>query len=445
MNPDLVVTGGTVLPMGGAPPIEDGAVVIGGGKITAVGPASAVAVDGARRVIDASGSAVMPGFVNCHTHIGSNMLLRGINEDAQLFEWLESMWQLKRNFDDETLYWASMAGLVEMVRAGITCFNEHFDAYAVNPQIEALAALPLRATLGYGLADRGLYASTAEASWKTIETFAAVVADYEGMYDGRVRVALSPHAPYSCGADMLCAVREAADELKVPVHVHVAEGVQELRYVAEHYGTTPVRWLDMLGFLGDDVTCAHCTRLDERDIEILAASGVRIASCPISNAKLCSGTIPLREVMACGVPVGLATDGPASHNSLDMFQEMKFAGLIHKDRTQDPEFLKTHEILELATTGAAAVMHRPELGRLVPDAPADLIVVDLSGAHALPAYDVTSTLVYASRADDVRYTIVGGEVLLDDRSVVAVDEAEVLENFRRVAYRLRERVGAKLA
>ncbi|HXY44713.1 MAG TPA: amidohydrolase [Acidimicrobiales bacterium] len=436
---DLVITGGTVLPMGGMPAVEDGFVAIEAGEIVAVGRADDPARPGGRRLIEAGGGVIMPGFVNPHTHIGSNMLLRGLDEDESLFEWLESMWRLKRNFDHETLYWASIAGLIEMVRAGFTCFNEHFDAYALQPQLEALEVVPLRATLGYGLADRGLYESIADWSWETIGRFGEIVAAHDEANDGRVRLALAPHATYSCGAEMFRAVRQVATEVGVPIHIHLAEGRQEVAYVAEHYGTTPVQWLDSLGFLGDDVTCAHCTKLTARDIEILAERRARIATCPVCNAKLCSGTLPLREVRAAGITVGLATDGPASHNTLDMFQEMKFAGVTHKQATGDPQFLTTSELLEMATSGAADAMQRPDLGRLAPGRPADVIVVDLSRAHVQPVYDVRAALVYSSRADDVRYTIAGGKVLLDDGAVVGVDEGEALARFRRLALALRDR------
>jgi 5-methylthioadenosine/S-adenosylhomocysteine deaminase len=436
---DLVIGGGTVLPMGGGEAIADGAVAIDGAEIVAVGRAVDLASWRGRRRIDAGGGVIMPGFVNPHTHIGSNMLLRGLDEDVALFEWLASMWRLKRNFDHETLYWANLVGLIEMARSGITCFNEHFDAYAVEPQIEALNVVPLGATLAYGFADHGIYESITDWSWRTIADFGDIVAAHDGARDARVRLALAPHATYSCSEKMFRAVRDAADDVKVPIHVHLAEGKQEVAYVAEHYGTTPVQWLDSLGFLGPDVTCAHCTQLDARDIEILAERGARIATCPVCNAKLCSGTLPMRQVLEAGITIGLATDGPASHNTLDMFQEMKFAGIIHKQVAEDPRFLPTGQLLELATTGAGAAMQRPELGRLAPGHPADVIVVDLDGAHAQPVYDVRAALVYSCRADDVRVTVVGGQVLYENGVVAGVDEAEAVATFRLLARQLRDR------
>src|SRR5699024_8564301 len=174
--------------------ISGGTVLVHDGQIVAVEPGSARAIE-ARRVIDASNCAVLPGLVNSHTHIASNMLLRSLDEDVELWQWLRSMWTMKRNFDDETLYWASLCGLVEMAHAGITCFNEHFDAYAVEPEVRALRNIPLRATLGYGFADRGVSESIAPWSWRTLENFGEKVAAHHRSADGRLQVALSPHAP----------------------------------------------------------------------------------------------------------------------------------------------------------------------------------------------------------------------------------------------------------
>lgn len=420
-------------------PIPDGVVTFSNGTIDRVGPAGSIDVTGVGRVIDARGGAIMPGFINSHTHNASNMLLRGLDEDAELWAWLESMWKLKQNFDPDTLYWASLCGLIEMVRAGITCFNEHFDAYAVEPEVEALKLIPLRATLGYGFADRGIYEPVTEWSWRTLENFGEKVARHHLSEEGRIHVALSPHAPYSVGQEMWKLTREVADEFGVSIHTHLAEGMNEVRYMQETYGTTSVQWLESLGFLGPDVTAAHCTRLNAVDRQIMARRGVKIAHCPISNAKLVSGTLDLGAVTDAGITVGLATDGPASHNTMDLFQEMKFAGLIHKDRTQDPSFLPTRRLLNLATTGSAAAMHRPELGQLAPGHPADIIVVDFDTAHTMPVYDPESTLAYASRADDVRYTIVAGRVLLDDGQIPGLDEAEVRRRFQDSARNLRAR------
>lgn len=155
-----------------------------------------------------------------------------------------------------------------------------------------------------------------------------------------------------------------ADELNVPIHTHLAEAVQELKFVGENYGTTPTQWLASLSVLGPDVTLAHCTKLNAEDIRLLADTGAHVAHCPISNAKLCSGNMPIREMLEAGVQIGLATDGPASHNTLDMFQEMKFAAIIHKNNNTNPELLPLQQMLEMATCQSAIAMNRNEIGYL---------------------------------------------------------------------------------
>lgn len=437
--PDVVIVGGTVLPMAGRPLIDDGVVAITGDSISAVGRRDDVDTRGATKTIDARGKVVMPGFCNSHTHIASNLLLRGLLEDVRLFEWLQTMWKLKQNFDHETLYWASLCGDLEMLKAGITSFNEHFDAYDVEPQLDALQEIPLRATLGYGFADRGLYASRFDYSKRVMADFASIAGRHHHTRDGLLQVGLSPHAVYSCGAEMWHEVRGIADDLGVPIHTHLSEGMQEVEYCLENYGARPVEWLHSLGFLGPDVTAAHCSQLDDRDIAILAETGTKVAHCPICNAKLGSGTMPLKKVLERGVTVGLATDGPASHNASDLFQEMKFAGLVHKTTVNDVEFLRIDQLLEMCTHQGALAMNRPETGRLEVGAAADVIVVDLDTAHAQPVYDVRAALVYSTRADDVTHTIVNGKVLMENRIVAGVDEERIRHRFHEAAHDLRRR------
>ena len=438
MSNDIAIVNGTILPMNGRPFIPNGAITISGNSISAVGSAADIDTT-ASKTIDARGCAVMPGFANSHTHVASNLLLRGLLEDVLLFEWLQTMWRLKQNFDHETLYWASLCGDLEMLKAGITSFNEHFDAYDVEPQIEALDEIPLRATLGYGFADRGLYAPRTDYSMRTLDNFASIVAEHHDTRDGLLHIALSPHAVYSCGAEMWQRVRGLADDLGVSIHTHLSEGMQEVRYCLDNYGMRPVPWLHSLGLLGPDVTAAHCSQLDHDDIAILAATGTKVAHCPVSNAKLGSGTMPLRDVMRANVTIGLATDGPASHNSSDLFEEMKFAGLIHKTITGDVEFLRIDEILEMSTSQGALAMHRPDTGRLEVGAKADVIVVDLDTAHSQPVYDPMAALVYSARADDVRHSIVNGRLLMENRVVTGVDEERIRHRFHELAHDLKSR------
>lgn len=438
---DLAITGGEVLTMGAQGTVAEGTVLVRGQRILAVGATDELPSWRAAQRLDASDRVVLPGFSNCHTHVGSNVLLRGLNEDAKLFEWLAAMWRLKQNFDHETLRLASLAGLAEMALAGITSFNEHFDAYAVSPEISALHDIPLRATLGYGFADTGLYADITDWSYAALDRFGDIVAEHHGTQANRLRVALSPHATYSCTERLWRRCAEVADEHDLSIHTHLSEGQQEHSHVRDRYGHTPTAWLAELGLLSPRLTAAHCTTLTVDDIGLMAGHGVKVAHCPISNAKLCSGTMPLRELLAAGVTVGLATDGPASHNTLDMFQEMKFGAITHKNRHLDPEFLTVSEVLALATREGAKAMHLPEAGTLEAGQLADIIVVDLNNAHCAPRYRSEAALVYSSRADDVVHSVVDGHVVVEDRQLQGIDLPAMLTELRERAAQLRRRSG----
>ena len=442
LHADLAIRGGELLTMSAAGTVPLGTVLVRDSRILAIGDERTLGDWSADRVLDAAGCAVLPGFSNCHTHIGSNVLLRGLNEDAKLFEWLQSMWRLKQNFDAETLRLASLAGLAEMALSGITSFNEHFDAYSVSPEIDALQSIPLRATLGYGFADIGLYADVKDWSYAALDSFGDIVDAHHNSQGGRVRVALSPHATYSCTETLWRRCAQVAEDHGLTIHTHLSEGQQEHRYVEETQGCTPTAWMHDLGVLAPNLTAAHCTTLTPADIELLATHAVKVAHCPISNAKLCSGIMPIRGLREAGVTVGLATDGPASHNTLDMFQEMKFGAITHKNHHLDPELLTVNEMLEMATRDAALAMHLPDAGTLAEGQLADLIVVRVNDrAHCAPAYDMQAALVYSSRADDVRHTVVDGAVLVEDGVLQGVDLPALLAELRDRAAALRKRSG----
>jgi 5-methylthioadenosine/S-adenosylhomocysteine deaminase len=441
LEADLAITGGDILTMTGAGTVPNGTVLISGQRIVAMGDAADLGPYRAIHTLDARDRVVLPGFSNCHTHIGSNVLLRGLNEDAKLFEWLQSMWRLKQNFDHETLRLASLAGLAEMALAGITSFNEHFDAYSVTPEIEALRHVPLRATLGYGFADIGLYADVKAWSYTALDAFAEIVEQHHDSHQGRIRVALSPHATYSCTETLWRRCAEVAAEHDLSIHTHLSEGWQEHRYVSETHGMTPAGWLASLGLLAPNLTAAHCTTLTDDDIGLMAEHEVKVAHCPISNAKLCSGIMPVRKLREAGVTVGLATDGPASHNTLDMFQEMKFGAITHKNHHLDPELLTVNEMLTMATRDAARAMHLEDAGEIAAGKLADLIVVDLNKAHCAPRYDSEAALVYSSRADDVVHTVVDGRVVVENGVLKDLDLPSLLGELRERAGALRARSG----
>jgi len=433
---DIAIINGHVLPMGGAEAIPDGVVTIADERITGVGPMGSIDVSRARKVIDATNCAVMPGFVDCHTHVAPNVLTRGLFHGLSAHEQLERLVLVKEGLDYGALYWASLCGLIEMVKSGITSFNEQFDAYRVTPQLQALREVPLRATLGYGLADSGVYSFLADYSHRTLDSFGALVQEHHNTRNGTLHIALAPHSPSTCSEDLYRRVREVATRLRLPIHTHLSAGPDEHRLVADRYRTTPVQWLAKLGVLDTDVTAAACSLLDEGDIRALADTGTRVAHCPASNALCGAGTMPLHELLAAGVTVGLGSDGPSAQHAVDPFAAMRSCALVHQTARPNGAHLTAYELLEFATSGAAAAMHRINTGALEPGLAADVIVVDLDREHTVPAHDPAVAVVFAARPDDVRHTIVDGRILMEDRALTTVDEVEVRARVREVAAQL---------
>jgi 5-methylthioadenosine/S-adenosylhomocysteine deaminase len=237
-------------------------------------------------------------------------------------------------------------------------------------------------------------------------------------------------------------VRQLADRERVPVLIHLAETQDEVKVAAEQHKATPVGFLDSIGFFGPQTLAAHVVHVSPKDIDILKARGVGVSHNPESNMKLASGTAPVPTLRRAGVPVGLGTDGAASNNDLDMFESMRQAALLHKLQSNDPRTLPAADVLAMATReGAAALGMDKMIGSLAPGKRADLIVVSMSSARQTPMYDPLSHLVYATRGDDVRTTIVNGRVLMRDRRVLTLDEPTVLAEARQLAAGVRQAVG----
>lgn len=430
---DIAIINGHVLPMGGAPAIPDGVVTIADERITGVGAMGSIDITHARKVIDATNCAVLPGFVDCHTHVAPNLVTRGLFTGLTAHERLGRLALLKGELDYATLYWASLCGLVEMVKSGITSFNEQFDAYRVTPQLEALREVPLRATLGYGIADSGTYEFLAGYSHRMLDTFGELVQEHHNTRNGLLHLALAPHSPSTCSEDLYRRTRATATLHRVPIHTHVAEGPDEHRLVNDRHGTSPVQWLARLGVLDTDVTAAACSALDADDIRALAETGTRVAHCPTSNMLQGAGTMPLHELLAAGVTVGLGSDGPGGHHAIDPFAAMRSCGLLHRSATPTSPQLTADQLLALTTSEAALAMHRPTAGSLASGLAADVIVVDLDREHIVPAHDAASAVALACRPDDVRHTIVDGRILMEDRVLTTVDEIEVRARVREAA------------
>jgi 5-methylthioadenosine/S-adenosylhomocysteine deaminase len=431
----LLIRGATIVTMNDEREIiPDGELLIEKGRITSVGRACDPPVgwrqSKAERVINATGRAVLPGLINAHNHAAMS-LFRGYADDLPLMRWLEDrIWPLEAKLAPEDVYWGTALAVLEMIRGGTTSFA---DMYFYMDQVaEVVRKTGVRAVLSRGLVGSGPEGVTA------LEDTRKFAAEWHKGAGGRVRVAVGPHAPYTCPPDYLKQVAAAARELELPVHIHVAETRDEVETIHNTYGATPVQYLERCGlFDGLRVTAAHCVHLSDSDIRILADRKVRVVSCPGSNLKLAAGVAPLAKLIAAGVCVGLGTDGPASCGALDMWEQMRLGANLQKAATGEADVITAYEALNMATRGGARALGLDGLvGAIIPGMIADVIVVNLERAHMYPPHDVVSSLVYAGHPEDVETVIVAGEPVMEERLVLNMDEREVLATSAERARRL---------
>jgi 5-methylthioadenosine/S-adenosylhomocysteine deaminase len=428
---DVLIRGCVVLPMKGQGLISDGAIAIKDGKITYVGKRSSVANLQADLELGARGKVALPGLVNCHTHVPMT-LFRGLAEDQPLNAWLkDTIWPLEDKLSKDDVYAGAALGCLEMIKGGTTCFADmyfHEDMVA-----EAVEQSGLRAALAEGIIEAG-NKSLGEQMFKASVDFAG---RFSGQDNGRVTAMLGPHASYSCSPELLTRIREKSSELNVRVHMHLAESKAMFKDFEKKHGSSEVEFLDGLGFLKSDVVAAHCLSLSSRDRQILSKRGVNVVHVPVANMKLGLGAAKVKDLLQVGLNVSLGTDGPASNNTLDMFETMKFAALLQKLAYHDPRVLSAYEALKMATIdGARALGLESDIGSLEVGKKADIILVDLSKPHLKPLHDIYASLVYSARASDVDTVIVDGKVLMENRQVETLNEQAVLEKAEKVAYDL---------
>ncbi|MEN6643785.1 MAG: amidohydrolase [Armatimonadia bacterium] len=411
---------------GAALEAHDGQIVYAGPSPAPVCP---LAPGDELEVIDAAGQLLMPGFVNAHTHLAMT-LLRGYADDMPLKPWLEEkIWPTEMKLTGDDVYWGALLGAVEMLRCGVTCFCDmyHFFVEGTQAAVDAgIRALPSGVLLGF--------AGDPMDNLKKAVDFALPFLEDE---NSLVVPMLGPHAPYTCPDPLLESVAAAAHEHGLGVHIHLSETEHEVQESLQTCGVTPVRHLAKIGLLDCQVTAAHCVRLTDEDIEILTEKHVGVVHCPGSNMKLGSGFQPLPALLSAGAVVGLGTDGAASNNNLDLLEEARLAALIHKGYTGDPTVVSAREAMRLATRGGAeAVGLGDRIGTLEPGKRADFILVDLSGPHTQPVFDVLSQMVYDARSSDVTTTVVDGKVLVRNGEFTHIDVTEVVARANECAHRL---------
>jgi 5-methylthioadenosine/S-adenosylhomocysteine deaminase len=371
--------------------------------------------------LDASGGLVIPGLVNAHTH-ASMTLLRGYADDKPLAAWLEEdIWPVEANLTPADIRAGADLAAVEMIRSGTTAFS---DMYFHVPEVAATVERSgLRARLGHGVVTVGRDEETAR---EDLKTSLDVASEYDGAANGRIRTAFMPHSLTTVGEGYLEEYVGRARDLGVPVHYHANETAAETSPIVEEHGTRPLVYAAERGLLEAGDYVAHAVHVDEREIDLLAESGASVIHCPASNAKLASGIAPVQRMLDAGVTVGLGTDGPASNNDLDTFDELRDAAMMGKLDAGDASAVPAEAAIGMATAGGADALGF-DSGRIEAGRNADLAVLDLSAPHLTPVHDLVSHLAYAARGSDVRHTICDGQVLMRDRDLVTLDERAVCE------------------
>ena len=414
---------------------KNAALAIAGDSIVAVGP-GADAYECADTV-DCRGRVVMPGLINAHTHVPMT-LLRGLADDLRLDVWLMGyMMPVEREFvDPDFVRLGTKLGCAEMIRSGVTCFADMYyfeDAIARATADAGLRALCAQTVLRFPTPDA-----------KSYEDSLALARDFIERWRGHSLIvpAPAPHAPYTCTPEILRSCAELAAEFDVPLHTHLAETAFEVDQSRREYGMPVVPWVKKQGLFDAKVLAAHCVHVDEGEIRALKNFNAGVAHNPMSNLKLGAGIAPVAKMLELGVDVGIGTDGPASNNDLDMFEEMRLAALLAKGVSGDPTALPARDALAMATRLGARAMHLDHLtGSLEPGKRADLIVVDLDRLHNVPAFErdpdaIYAQLVYASKSTDVVDVMCNGAWLMRDRALLTLDEEALRHAARDAARRI---------
>jgi len=424
----ILIRGISVIAAPDRAPLPSSDVIIEDSRYGAIVPAGHAAgrfdhtIDGTDRVL-------MPGFVNAHTHLAMT-LFRGLGADVPLMRWLEDeIWPAERKLTAEDVYWFSLLGLVEMVRSGTTAFADMY--FFMDEVARAVEKAGVRALLSYGI-----IAPTSDRVQPEIDQASAFARAWNGKAEGRIRTALSPHAPYTCGPEVWHACVNLSSGLGIPIHTHLAETREEVDRMRAEHGVSPARWLAELGVFAVPVIAAHCVHVSAEDIALLAEHGAFAVHCPTSNAKLACGIAPVADLIQGGVTVALGTDGAGSAGDLDMIEETRLAALLGKLKADDASAVPAKTALTLATrNGAAALGLGNEVGTIEVGASADGIIVGRTRAHMVPGYDPVTDMVYSACRDDVEAVFVAGRPLMLDGRLLTLDEERILARCRELARR----------
>ena len=437
---DLLVLGGTIVTMDQTRRIiDDGGVAVAGGRIVAIGPRAEIerAYTSPQRV-SAVGKVLTPGLINGHTHVPM-VLFRGLADDMDLQEWLTKYIfpAEAKNVTEEFVRVGTRLGLAEMIRGGTTTYCDMY--YFEDAIADETAKAGVRGVLGETVIDFPV------ADNKTNDQAMAYVERFVARWKGHelIVAAIAPHAPYTVSEEHLKAARAFSDRTGAPIVTHIAETKREVDDMVKDKGASPVAYLERIGFLNERVIAAHMVWPQDGDIAVLQRRGVGVVHNPQSNMKLAAGVAPVPRMLSDGVLLGLGTDGAASNNDLNMWEEMDTVAKLHKVFTGDPKVISAQQAFEFATIRGAQALHlEKEIGSLEIGKRADILIINRDTLNQIPVYNIYSDLVYATKASDVETVIINGRLVMRERRLLTLNEAAVKNEARAFRDKIIKSVGS---
>lgn len=383
----------------------------------------------ADEVINAENHIAMPGLINTHSHIAMT-LLRGVGDDQDLQTWLNDyIWPREAKLNEELVYAGSKLAIAEMIKTGTTTFNDMY--FFMDQTAKAVEETGIRSVLGYGMID--LFDEEKRKSELNVsEKF---IKEHHNTANGRIQTAISPHAPYTCSEEILVESKKMADKYDLKYHIHVSETKQEVEDLKKDKGQTPFEYLDNLGVLSSNTIAAHGVWTTDDEMKILKEKNVSISHNPASNMKLASGIAPVENYFANDINVSLGTDGVSSNNNLDMFSEMKIAGLLQKVDTLNPKVLPTRQVFDMATVNGAKALGM-DAGVIEEGKLADIVLVNTHTPNMMPLRNPLTNIVYSALGNDVDTLICDGKILLRDKQLTTINEEEIIEDIQIAAKEL---------
>lgn len=399
-------------------PVIQGCMVIEGDRIAYIGE-EMPELENDVPVFDGTHLFFMPGLINTHGHAAMS-LLRGYGDDLALQIWLqEKMWPMEAKFTSSDVYWGTALSVLEMLKGGTTTFldmYDHMDQVAKVTEESGIRASLMRGVIGL---------CSEDIQRHKLNEAIQFARDWNGKADGRITTMISPHAPYTCPPDFIEKFVQAAFDLDLPMHTHMSETIAEVEQNVRDYGLRPVAHLEKLGVFSRPSLVAHAVHLTDEEIDILARNNVAVSHNPGSNLKLASGVARVTDLLKAGVTVSLGTDGAASNNNLDMFEEMRLAALIHKGVSGDPTAVPAYEALKMGTVYGAQSLFLQDVGTLAPGMKADFIALNTDQAHFLPHTDLISHAIYSASGKDVEHVWVDGKQIVKHGACLTMDEERI--------------------